>query len=84
MLRRLSVKDEMIIVHVGQLNPHRFVWETMVSAVGTSEARTMWGGVFPTRAGAIVEGFAQHDAMCKAKLRALQVQQALCRVARSY
>ncbi|MYZ41902.1 hypothetical protein [Schauerella aestuarii] len=77
MLRRLRVKDEMISVQVGQLNPHRFVWEIMVSAVGTSEARTMWGGVFPTRAGAIVEGLAQHDAMCKAKLGALQVQQAL-------
>ena len=76
MLRRLRVKDEMISVQIGQLNSHRYVWEIMVSTVGSLEARTMWGGIFATRAGAIMEGLAQHDAMCKAKIVALQGQSA--------
>ena len=76
MLRRLRVKDEMISVQIGQLNSHRYVWEIMVSTVGSLEARTMWGGIFATRAGAIMEGLAQHDAMCKAKISALQGQSA--------
>jgi len=76
MLRRLRVKDEMISVQIGQLNAHRYVWEIMVSTVGSLEARTMWGGIFATRAGAIMEGLAQHDAMCKAKIGALRGQSA--------
>lgn len=76
MLRRLRVKDETISVQIGQLNPHRYVWEIMVSTAGSLEARTVWGGIFATRTAAIMEGLAQHDAMCKAKIGALQGQSA--------